>query len=66
MSDPQTLVSSDGQWWWDGHQWLPTRRRQLADSRDYPTPWSAVLADSRDYQAVSALFGEALGPSPLL
>jgi hypothetical protein len=26
MSPPQTLISSDGQWWWDGQQWLPMRR----------------------------------------
>lgn len=27
MSTPQPLISPDGQWWWDGRQWVPMRRR---------------------------------------
>jgi hypothetical protein len=26
MSGPEALISPDGQWWWDGSDWIPTHR----------------------------------------
>jgi hypothetical protein len=40
MGPPQPVISPDGQWWWDGRQWMPLG---LRDARAAPFPAPAVI-----------------------
>jgi hypothetical protein len=40
MSGSQSLISPDGRWWWDGHQWVPMHHR--AAEPDEPGSDAAV------------------------